>query len=254
MPTSRVLIVCTSHASLGTTGERTGLWLEELAAPFWVFRDAGFTVDVVSMAGGEVPLDPRSLEEKDRPAPTQRFLDDAATMTMIRQTRALADVATEDYDAVFLPGGHGTMWDFAADPDLAETVAATYDAGRVVAAVCHGPAGLVGAVRADGKALVAGRRITGFTNAEEAAVGLTDKVPFLLESRLRELGGIFDAGADFKSHVVRDGNLVTGQNPQSSAAVAQAIVEALGEAREDPATAAHQAGSSAKPEARPPRA
>ncbi len=246
----RILIVTTSHDRLGGTGKPTGLWLEEVAAPFWVFRDAGCEVDIVSMAGGKVPLDPRSLDEASRPPSVRRFLSDARAMAAIENTPRLAGHPTADYAAIFLPGGHGTMWDLPADQDLARAVAAAYDDGRIVAAVCHGAAGLVGAVRADGKALVAARRLTGFTNAEEAAVGLTDTVPFLLETRLRELGAIFEEARPFTAFVVRDGNLITGQNPQSSTAAAEAIVAALAEPRDEPAVAAREAGLSVQHGAR----
>lgn len=246
MTAHRILIVTTSHGMLGATGKATGLWLEELAAPYWVFRDAGCEVDIVSMAGGKVPLDPRSTESSAAPTPSMtRFLGDPRAKATIENTPALRDVATETYDAIFLPGGHGTMWDLPANEHLGAAVARAYDEGRVVAAVCHGPAGLVGAVRADGKALVGARRVTAFTNAEEAAVGLTDTVPFLLESRLRELGAIFECAGTFKPFVVRDGNLVTGQNPQSSSAVAKAVLEALASPRMDLAAASREAGISA---------
>src|SRR5581483_1325607 len=205
---------------------------------------AGYEVDLVSIKAGKVPLDPRSLEEgSGRPRSVQRFLDDEHLMQRMEATPALASVTADDYDAIFLPGGHGTMWDLPADEHLARAVANAYDEGRVVAAVCHGPAGLVGAMRADGKALVGARRVTGFTNAEEAAVGLTDVVPFLLESRLRELGAIFESGAPFQPFVVRDANLVTGQNPQSSEAAAEAVVEALAHSRpREPAERARESG------------
>lgn len=246
MNTHRILIVTTSHDSLGSTGRKTGLWLEELAAPYWVFRDAGFEVDIASMAGGKVPLDPGSVGEKDRPDSVRRFLQDSHVMSQLESTPALATLIAEDYDAIFLPGGHGTMWDMPADANLARAVARAYDEGRIVAAVCHGPAGLVGAVRADGKALVGARRLTAFTNAEEAAVGLTDSVPFLLESRLRELGAIFECARPFEPFVVQDGHLVTGQNPQSSQAVADAVVAALARSRaRDPAQVARESGISA---------
>jgi len=248
MDTHRILIVTTSHGQLGSTGQATGLWFEELVAPYWVFRDAGFEVDIVSMAGGKVPIDPRSLDEKERPESVQRSLNDAHLMRHLDETPALASVAPDDYDAIFLPGGHGTMWDMPANEHLARAVAHAYDEGRVVAAVCHGPAGLVGAVRADGKALVGARRLTSFTNAEEAAAGLTDTVPFLLESRLRELGAIFESAPPFRSFVVTDGNLVTGQNPQSSQAVAEAVVAALTQSQpRDPAQVARESGISSHP-------
>jgi putative intracellular protease/amidase len=246
MATHRILVITTSHATLGTTGKPTGLWLEELAVPYWAFRDAGYEVDIVSMAGGKVPLDPRSVDEgSGRSGAVQRFLNDAHLIEHMNAAPALASVAPEDYDAIFLPGGHGTMWDLPADENLARAIAKAYDEGRIVSAVCHGPAGLVGALRADGKALVGARRVTAFTNAEEAAAGLTDTVPFLLESRLRELGAIFESAQPFKSFVVRDGNLITGQNPQSSQAVADAVLEALSQTQPgDPAVRARESGIS----------
>jgi putative intracellular protease/amidase len=242
----RVLIVTTSHGRFGAADVPTGLWLEELATPYWILRDGGCAIDIASMAGGQVPVDPRSLEG-ERPASVQRFLADSKLAQCLAASRALADIAPANYTAIFLPGGHGTLWDFPADARLARAIAGAYDEGRVVAAVCHGPAGLIGAVRADGKALVGARRITAFTNAEEAAVGLTDYVPFLLESRLRELGGIFEHAAAFKPHAVRDGNLITGQNPQSSTAVAQLLLKALQEPRPDQAVVVRQAGINANP-------
>jgi len=229
---TKVLIVLTSHTRLGDTGKPTGFYFEELAAPYWAFTDAGHDVMIASVAGGPAAHDPASLKADiaERPAPVQRFLDDPTAMAKLAATQQVADVEPSAYDAVFLPGGHGTMWDLPGSDALARIVGTLFDAGKVVGAVCHGPAGLVSATRADGRPLVEGRRVNGFTDAEEEAVGLTAAMPFLLESRLRELGGHFEGGPNFKPYAVRDGNLVTGQNPASSALVAGHVLDALAQA------------------------
>ncbi len=222
---TRILIVLTSHAALGDTGRKTGFFWEELCVPYAAFRQAGCTVDLASIAGGMPPADPTSVATE---APeVAAFLADPGAMAALADTMPVAAVQFADYDAVFLPGGHGTMWDLPGSEPLAALIGRMFDAGRVVAAVCHGPAGLVNARRADGQPIVAGLRVSGFTDAEEAASGLTDVVPFLLESRLRGLGAVFKAGPDFAAQAVRDGNLVTGQNPASSALVAELTLEAL---------------------------
>lgn len=222
----RVLLILTSHAQLGTTGRTTGLWLEELAVPYRVFAAAGATVELASPRGGAAPVDPKS--EGSEAAEVRAFVADAAAKQALASTRRLADVR-EDYDAVFVVGGHGVMWDLPTDPDLARIVAATWGRGGVVAAVCHGPAALVG-VKVDAQPIVAGRRVTGFTNEEERAAELHEVVPFALETRLRELGGRFEGGPMWKPQVVRDGRLVTGQNPASSGGVAREVLAALGAA------------------------
>ena len=228
----RALIVLTSHAKLGETDKPTGFYWEELAVPYWRLRDAGLTVDLASLAGGAAPADPGSEAEEGRPEAVQRFLDDADAMAQRQATLAIAGVDPTAYDLIFLPGGHGTMWDFAQSARLGAVVAQAYEAGAVVGAVCHGPAGLVGARLSDGRPLVAGKRVNSFTDAEEEAVGLTKVVPFLLESRLRELGGLFEGNAEnFQAHAVRDERLVTGQNPQSSERVASLLLQALAEGR-----------------------
>lgn len=237
----RVLIVTTSHATLGEGDHKTGVWLEELAVPFYALKDGGAEVTLASIRGGEIPFDPRSVPaeagqgegeqpagQQEVPAAVRRFLDDPDAMAAARASRPLAEVAGEPHDAVFLPGGHGTMWDYPGNDDLALLVGSYFDDGRVVAAVCHGPAGLVDAKRADGQPVVAGKRVSGFTNSEEQGVGLADVVPFLLEDRLRELGGAYEKGPDWQPFAVRDGNLVTGQNPQSSDLVAHHVLAALG--------------------------
>jgi putative intracellular protease/amidase len=227
----RILIVLTSHATLGTTGRPTGFHWEELATPYYVFRDAGLAVELASIAGGRPPHDPSSLAAQaaaNRPS-VARFLADAAAQAALDAAIPIGEADPARYDAVFLPGGHGTMWDLPGNAALARLVGAVFDAGGAVSAVCHGPAGLVDARRADGRPIVEGRRVNSFTDAEEAAIGLTGEMPFLLETRLRELGGRFEGAAKFRAHVVRDGNLVTGQNPASAEAVAAAVLEALAE-------------------------
>lgn len=228
----RILIVVTSHATLGDTGARTGLWVEELAVPYWRFVDAGHEVVIASPRGGAAPLEPKSLAAEGGNAPeVERFLADPVARRLTADTLPLAAAGAAAFDALFLPGGHGTMWDLPTDPSVRRAVEDADAAGRVIAAVCHGPAGLVSAVRADGRPLVAGRRVTAFTNREEDAVGLSAVVPFLLETRLRELGAVFHAAPDWQPFAIRDGRLVTGQNPASSAAVADHVLDALADAR-----------------------
>jgi putative intracellular protease/amidase len=237
MAVTQVVIVATSHSELGSSGERTGLWLEEMAVPYYALLDAGVVVLLASVHGGEIPLDPRSVRDADGPAsdgqPTlpaavRRFLGDGQAMETARSSITVASIADRQFDGVMLPGGHGTMWDMPGSAGLAQLVGSHFDRGRVVAAVCHGPAGLVAAKRQDGHPIVEGRKVNGFTNTEEESVGLAQVVPFLLESRLKELGGLFERGPDWQPYAVRDGNLITGQNPQSSDLVARHLLEALG--------------------------
>lgn len=231
----RMLIVMTSHAALGSTGRATGFHWEELATPYWMFRDAGFEVELRSIAGGAVPHDPSSLKADvgaNKPS-VARFVRDAAAMAALHDARPVYEADAALYDGVFLPGGHGTMWDLPENAALGALVGRLFEAGKVVSAVCHGPAGLVSAKRADGHPVVEGRRVNSFTDAEEAAIGLTSVMPFLLESRLREQGAIFESGPSFEAYAVRDGNLVTGQNPASAEAVARHVVEAVREREAD---------------------
>ncbi|MBX7098715.1 MAG: type 1 glutamine amidotransferase domain-containing protein [Myxococcaceae bacterium] len=219
----KILIVVTSHAVLGSSGMKTGLWLEEVAVPYQVFRAAGAQVDLASPLGGPAPVDPKS--EKEPSAETKAFLADTAAVEKLKHTLPLGEVKG-GYDAVFVAGGHGTMWDLPTSADVARVLSEAWKAGKVVAAVCHGPAGLVGVKDAAGQPIVKGRRFTAFSNEEEAAVGLTKVVPFLLETRLAELGGTYERGPNWASHAVRDGRLVTGQNPASSKAAAQEVLVA----------------------------
>jgi putative intracellular protease/amidase len=232
MPKSdRALIVVTSHDALGTTGKKTGFYFDEMSGPYWAMMDAGYAVDIASIQGGKAPYDASSYGEPGkRPVAVQRFIDEPASMAKITATLPIGAINPTDYAAVFLPGGHGTMWDFT-DATLAAVIGNAWDNGAVVGAVCHGPAALVHAKRADGVPLVAGLKVNSFTDAEEAAVGLTGVVPFLVETELRKRGAKFESTENFQSHAVRDGRLVTGQNPKSVAAVSVLLVEALAEHR-----------------------
>ena len=226
--TKPILFLTTSHDRIGDTGRATGFYWEELALPYWAFRDAGFDVAFASPKGGMPPADPGSARAEGRAAPVQRFLDDAAAMTALSHSLPVADAKAPDYAAVFLPGGHGTMWDMSQTPAVGRIVGQVFAQGGIVGAVCHGPAGLLAARLADGTPIVAGRRVGGFTDAEERAVGLDTVVPYLLETRLRALGGIFEGNpANFGPHALRDGRLVTGQNPASSGGVADLMLAAL---------------------------
>jgi len=223
----KILMVLTSHDKLGDTGEKTGFWLEEFAAPYYAFVDAGADVTLASPAGGQPPLDPTSEEADHQTASTRRFKADQAAQEALANTRKLADIDPGEFDAVFYPGGHGPLWDLSRDGDSIRLVRTMLESGRPVAAVCHAPAVLTEVRNSDGGYIVSGRRVTGFTNSEEQAVGLTGVVPFLVESRLSQRGGQFRRGDDWAAHVEVDGLLVTGQNPASSAPAAQAVIDQL---------------------------
>ena len=229
--TIKILMVLTSHGAMGDTGKPTGVWFEEVATPYYAFVDAGAQVDVVSIQGGKVPIDPRSLKPAGENGVTvDRFLKDASAMRKIEVSLKIDQVTARGYDAVFLPGGHGTMWDLPKSGTLGDLLSTAWRSGKVVAAVCHGPAGLVNAKDETGRPIVAGRRVSGFTDSEEEAAGLTNTVPFLLEARLRKLGARFEGGPDYQPYAVRDGRLVTGQNPASSEEVARLTLQAISEA------------------------
>ena len=219
-----ILMVLTSHDQLGDTGKKTGFWLEELAAPYYVFKDAGAKVTLVSPKGGQPPLDPKSDEPDAQSDATWRFKDDAEAQRALRHTGLLADVKAADFDAVFYPGGHGPLWDLAQDTHSLQLIQQMLQADKTVAAVCHAPGVLWRAKGADGASVVRGKRVTGFTNSEEKAAGLTEVVPFLVQDLLEEHGGVFSQGADWQPYVVTDGALITGQNPASSAPAARALL------------------------------
>lgn len=223
----KILIVLTSHDMLGDTGRKTGFWLEEFAAPYYAFVDAGAAVTLASPKGGQPPLDPKSDDPDAQTDATRRFRQDADAQRVLANTQRLADMQAADFDAVFYPGGHGPLWDLAEDAKSVALIETMLAAGKPVSAVCHAPGVLRHAKTADGKPLVQGRQVTGFSNSEEAAVQLTDVVPFLVEDELTHLGGLYSRGPDWQPHVVCDGLLVTGQNPASSVAVAEALLERL---------------------------
>ena len=223
----KILMVLTSHDQLGDTGKKTGFWLEEFAGPYYVFKDAGAQIVLASPKGGQPPLDPKSDEPEAQTANTARFRKDAEATAALAATYTLAEVAGGDYDAVFYPGGHGPLWDLAEDRDSIRLIEATLAAGKPLGAVCHAPGVLRHARAADGTPLVKGRSVTGFTNTEEAAVGLTKVVPFLVEDMLKANGGTYSKKGDWQSYAITDGKLVTGQNPASSEAAAAAVLALL---------------------------
>lgn len=221
----KILMVLTSHDQLGDTGEKTGFWLEEFAAPYYVFRDAGAEITLASPKGGQPPLDPKSDAPDAQTSATKRFSSDREAQAELSGTAKLSDLSADDYDAVFYPGGHGPLWDLAEDPVSIRLIETFFAAGKPVGAVCHAPAVLRHAKQSDGSPLVQGKRVTGFSNSEEAAVQLTDVVPFLLEDELKSKGADYSRAEDWHSYIVQDGNLVTGQNPASSEAAAEALLQ-----------------------------
>lgn len=227
MTTPKILIIATSAKRM-TSGETTGLWLEELTTPYYAFLDAGADVTLASIQGGEIPIDERSLaEDGNREASVQRYMKDDTAISAVADTPRFDSLDPAQFDAVFLPGGHGTMFDFPDNPDLAQLIEAFDREGKLIAAVCHGPAAFAGPKAADGTPLVAGRKIAAFTDSEERAVGLENAVPFLLASRLTALGADHHSAPDFEPFALRDGNLVTGQNPQSAEKVAHLVLDTL---------------------------
>jgi putative intracellular protease/amidase len=223
----KILMVLTSHDELGTSGRKTGFWLEEFAAPYYVFKDAGAELTLASPKGGQPPLDPKSDEPDSQTAATERFRQDSQAQAALANTVLLASVSHQEFDAVFYPGGHGPLWDLSEDRDSITLIESMMAANKPVAAVCHAPGVFRHARLHDGRSLVKGKRVTGFSNSEEAAVGLSDIVPFLVEDSLKKSGGQYSKAADWMSHVEVDGNLVTGQNPASSEAAARAVLELL---------------------------
>jgi len=223
----KILMILTSHDQLGDTGKKTGFWLEEFAAPYYVFKDAGAEITLASPKGGQPPIDPSSDDDGAQTDDTRRFKSDAEAQKQLADTLKLADITAEGFDAIFYPGGHGPLWDLAEDTDSKRLIEAFAAADRPIGAVCHAPAVFRHTLGTDGKPLVSGRRVTGFTNSEEDAVGLSGIVPFLVEDMLKANGGHYEKGADWSSFVLRDGKLVTGQNPASSAAAAQDILALL---------------------------
>lgn len=220
----KILLVLTSHDQLGNTGHKTGFWLEEFASPYYVFKDAGAQITLASPKGGQPPIDPKSDAPDAQTAATRRFAEDAEAQQLLATSLPLAQVRAEDFDALFYPGGHGPLWDLAEDATSIALIERFIALGKPVGAVCHAPGVLRHVKAADGTPLVRGKRVTGFSNSEEAAVELTDVVPFLVEDMLKAHGGVYGRAADWHSHVEVDGLLVTGQNPASSDASAEALL------------------------------
>ncbi len=223
----KILMVLTSHDKLGSTGKKTGFWLEEFAAPYYVFKDSGAVITLASPQGGQPPLDPKSAEKDSQTAATERFNADKEAQAALAHTVKLSDISPAGYDALFFPGGHGPLWDLAEDKNSIAVIETMYAQGKPVSAVCHAPGVFRHARSPDGSPLVQGKSVTGFSNSEETAVGLTDVVPFLVEDELQKNGGKYSKGADWQSYSVRDGNLITGQNPASSEAAAKAVLALL---------------------------
>jgi len=224
----KIAMILTSHDELGTTGKKTGFWLEEFAAPYYVFKDAGVELTLASPKGGQPPLDPKSDEPGAQTDATKRFKQDPAAQQDLAHTVLLDTIKAADFDAIFYPGGHGPLWDLAEDQQSISLLETAYAAGKPVAVVCHAPGVLRHVKAANGEPLVKGKPVTGFTNTEEEAVQLTNVVPFLVEDMLKENGGTYSKGADWEPYVVTAGHLITGQNPASSEPAAQELLKQLG--------------------------
>lgn len=222
----KVLFVVTSHDQLGNTGEKTGFWTEEFAAPYYALTDKGIQIDIATPLGGQPPIDPKSADPASATEDTKRFDADTALLAKLKNTKKLTEINPSDYNAVFYPGGHGPLWDLAEDTTSSELIATFYTQNKPVAFVCHAPAALKN-VKVNGHFLVKGKKVTGFTNSEEAAVGLTNIVPFLVEDMLQKNGGSYSKAADWQSYAVEDGLLITGQNPASSKLVAEKLLAQL---------------------------
>ncbi|MBK6380050.1 MAG: type 1 glutamine amidotransferase domain-containing protein [Chitinophagaceae bacterium] len=222
-----ILMVLTSHSALGDTGEKTGFWVEEFAAPYYVLADAGAVITIASPAGGQPPVDPKSEAADAQTPATERFYKDFEAIDKVANSVKLSDVKEADFDAVFYPGGHGPLWDLANDTNSIQLIQDFYKNKKPIGFVCHAPAALIKVKDENGEALVKGKMVTGFSNAEEEAVQLTKVVPFLLEDELKKLGALYSNGADWSSYTKQDGLLITGQNPASSAAVATLLLAAV---------------------------
>lgn len=225
----RILIVLTSHDQLGSTGEQTGFWLEEFATPYYLFKEAGAHITLASPAGGYPPIDPNSDVPDAQTEATERIKNDDEAQALLASTSKLSQMTAQDFDAVFYPGGHGPLWDLANDPASISLIEAMYAAGKPVALVCHAPGVLRRTKAVDGSPLLKGKGVTGFSNSEEQAVGLSDVVPFLVEDALKDSGATYHKAEDWQSFAVSDGKLITGQNPASSAVTAKALLEQLGD-------------------------
>lgn len=223
----KVVFVLTSHEDLGNTGEKTGFWIEEFAAPYYTLKDKGVEITLASPKGGQPPIDPKSASDDFATPATKRFDTDKETQAILANTVKLEDIQQADYDAIFYPGGHGPLWDLAEDKNSIALIESFYTNNKPVAAVCHAPAVFKNTKGADGKPLVNGKKVTGFTNSEEEAVQLTSIVPFLVEDMLKNNGGIYSKGQDWAPYALEDGLLITGQNPASSELVAEMLLKKL---------------------------
>ena len=223
----KVLMVLTSHGELGNTGKKTGFWIEEFAAPYYTLKDAGVEITIASPKGGQPPIDPKSAEPGAQTEATRRFDKDTELQNLLSHTKKLSEVKAADFDAVFFPGGHGPLWDLSTDPESIQLIQDFWAANKPVAAVCHAPSVLLNVKDENGEPLVKGKKVTGFTNSEEEAVQLTTVVPFLLEDELKNKGGQYSKKEDWASYVVKDGLLITGQNPASSEEAAKELLGLL---------------------------
>lgn len=223
----KILMVLTSHSELGNTGKKTGFWIEEFAAPYYVFLDAGASIIIASPKGGQPPIDPSSDTVENQTSAVIRFKADKSLQKILSETHLLSTISSDDYDAIFYPGGHGPLWDLTNDGDSIKLIGDFWSSKKPVVAVCHAPAVLLNVKDDEGNLLVKGKNVTGFTNSEEAAVKLTEVVPFLLENELKNKGGIYSKKDDWVSYVVKDGMLITGQNPASSEAAAKELIKIL---------------------------
>lgn len=224
MKALKILFVTTSHDKMGDTAEQTGVWLEEIASPYYVFTDAGASITWASPNGGKIPIDPKSQSIILATFNTKRFLKNEVAMSAREHSMLLDDVDADDFDVLFIAGGHGPMWDLVENKKLKQLLESFNRDGKPIGAVCHGVVGLITMQNENGELSISGKQLTGFSNSEESASGLTNVVPFLLETKLVSLGALYSKGADYVGHVVTDGNIITGQNPASSKAVAQKIL------------------------------
>ncbi len=220
-------MVLTSHSELGNTGKKTGFWIEEFAAPYYVFIDAGASITIASPKGGQPPIDPSSDTTENQTPAVIRFKADNNLQKILSETHLLSTIVADEYDGIFYPGGHGPLWDLTNDADSINLIEHFWNSKKPIAAVCHAPSVLLNVKDEEGTYLIKGKKITGFTNSEEAAVGLTEVVPFLLENELKNKGGIYSKKEDWASYVVKDGTLITGQNPASSEDAAKELIRAL---------------------------
>ena len=223
----KILFVLTSHSELGNTGQKTGFWIEEFAAPYYILKDAGAEITLASPKGGQPPIDPSSAKPENQTESTERYDDDQNLQQLLAGTQVLSEVKADDFDAIFYPGGHGPLWDLTNDASSISLIEKFWASKKPVAAVCHAPSVLLNAKDENGDALLKGKNVTGFTNTEEEAVQLTDVVPFLLEDELKNKGGHYSKKEDWASYVVKDGMLITGQNPASSGEAAKQLLEIL---------------------------